>query len=164
MFIYICQAPLHFQFTKNINNWNFEMICLVACSCWQFVFVCWWFVIVCWQFVLICGCLVVVRHGLLVAYDYLCLFGLVFGGSWSLPVLLTTQFNFPFLDYVLNCVIYDTALPSKQLQKQGTTTKKYKLPANNHKPPANDHKSPVNDHKIQKNYHKRPPLHIKLKS
>ena len=32
MFIYICQAPLHFQFTKKLNNWKSENFCLVVCG------------------------------------------------------------------------------------------------------------------------------------
>ena len=49
MFIYICQAPPHFQLMKKLNNWNSEKVYLVVCSCLLVIagsF--WWFVVVCW--------------------------------------------------------------------------------------------------------------------
>ena len=38
MFIYICKAPPHFQFTKKINNWNFEKVYVVVSGCLLVVF------------------------------------------------------------------------------------------------------------------------------
>ena len=101
MFVYICQAPPCFQFTKRINNWNsgkfylvLFLLWLFAGDLWLFVVVCggllvvcgrlWWFVVVCgdlwslagrlWSFVVVCGCLLVVC-----------------GRWWLLPVLVITN-------------------------------------------------------------------------
>ena len=67
MFIYICQAPPHLQFTKKINNWNSEKFYLVVCDCLQVV----------------CG-------RLLVVWDHLCSFVVVCVRLCSLLVLVTT--------------------------------------------------------------------------
>ena len=57
MFLYICQALPHFQFTEKLNNWNSERsIWWFVVACWWFVVVYWWFAVavVCWWFVVVC--------------------------------------------------------------------------------------------------------------
>ena len=78
MFIYICQTPPHFQFTKKLNNWNSEKVYLVVCGC--LLVVCsrlsgglWLFARSFWSFA-----------------GGLCSFVLVCSGLWSLSVLVTT--------------------------------------------------------------------------
>ena len=70
MFIYICQAPPHFQFIKKINNLYIEekrllyRLQLLAGGSWSFAGGLWsfasslqWFAVVyCW-FVIVCTCL-----------------------------------------------------------------------------------------------------------
>ena len=80
--MFICQAPLCFQFTEKKNNWDSEKVYLVVCGCLLVVFsrLClfagglWWFLVICWWFVVVCG------------------------GLWSSPVLLT-KFLEPFLEF-----------------------------------------------------------------
>ena len=55
MFIYICQAPPCFQFTKKLNNWNSEKVCLVIRGC----------------LLVVCGRLLVVSGHLLVVWGRL---------------------------------------------------------------------------------------------
>ena len=123
MFIYICQTPSHFQFTKKINKWNSQKVYLVVCSCLLVIFgrllvvcghfmwllvVCWWFVVVCVRLMVVCGrlmavcdyllevCsrLLVVCGHLLVVCDRLCLLVMVCGRLWSLPLLVTTVLKY----------------------------------------------------------------------
>ena len=68
MFIYICQTPPHFQFTKTLNNWNSEKVRLVVCGC--LLVVCGRLVVVC-SCLLVCGRLLLVCGRLLVACDSL---------------------------------------------------------------------------------------------
>ena len=95
IFIYICQTPPHFQFTKKINNWNSEKVYLVVCSC--LLVVCGRLVVVCGCLLVLCGHLLVVCGRLLVVCDRLCSFVMVCGGLWSLPVLVTTVLNTLYL-------------------------------------------------------------------
>ena len=58
MFIYICHAPPHSQFTKTLNSWNSEKVYLVVCAClwlfvgdfWSFAGGLWWLVGSSWSF------------------------------------------------------------------------------------------------------------------
>ena len=59
MFIYICQALLHFEIKKKLNNWNLEKVYLVVCGC----------------LLVVCGCLLAVCGHLLVIWGDLWLFG-----------------------------------------------------------------------------------------
>ena len=52
MSMFICQAPLCFQFTKKLDNWNSEKVYLVVCVCLLVVY---------GHFLVICGSLLVVR-------------------------------------------------------------------------------------------------------
>ena len=61
MFIYICQAPPCFQFTKKINNWNSEKVYLVVCGCFLVIRLlvvygglCWFLVVCSWFVVVAC--------------------------------------------------------------------------------------------------------------
>ena len=51
MFIYICQAPRFFQFTKKLNNSNSEKVYLVAYGCLLVFFD---------RLLVLCGCFLVV--------------------------------------------------------------------------------------------------------
>ena len=53
MFIYICQAPLCFQFTKESSNGNLEKVYLVICGC--LVLVCGRLLVVCVPLLVVCG-------------------------------------------------------------------------------------------------------------
>ena len=63
MFIYICQTPPCFQFTKKINNWDSEKVYLVVCGC--LLVICGLQLVVCgrlwsfagglWSFLVVCG-------------------------------------------------------------------------------------------------------------
>ena len=82
--IYICQAPLHFQFTKKLNNWNSEKIYLVVCGC---------LLVVCGCLLVVCGILLVVFEDLLVVCGHLLV---ICCSLWLLPVLVTTDFVYRF--------------------------------------------------------------------
>ena len=70
MFLFICQAPPHFQFTGKLNNWNWEKVCLVVSGC---------LLVVCVRLLVVCGCLLVVCSRLIVVCDRLCSFVVVYG-------------------------------------------------------------------------------------
>ena len=90
MFIYICQTPPHFQFTKKWNNLNSGKVYLVVCGCLWFVVV---LLVVSGHLVVVRGCLLMVCGCLLVDCGCLWLFTdglrtfvggfwLFFGGLW----------------------------------------------------------------------------------
>ena len=89
MFIYICKAPPYFQFTRKLNNWNLEKVYLVVGGC--LLIICGRLLVVFGRLLVACGRLLVVCGRLLLVCDRLCPFGVVLGGLWSLPVLVTTD-------------------------------------------------------------------------
>ena len=92
MFIYICQAPPHFQFTKKINDCNSEKIYLVVCG-YLFV-VCGCLLVVYSYLLVICSHLLVFCGRLMVVCDCLCLFVVVCCCLQSLHVAVATIWNF----------------------------------------------------------------------
>ena len=81
MFIYICQTPPHFQFTRKLNNWNSEKVYLVVCGCLM-VF-CGRLLGVCVHLLVVCGRLLAACGHLLMVCDGLCSFVLVCDGLCS---------------------------------------------------------------------------------
>ena len=77
MFLYICQALPHFQFTGKVNNWNWEKVYLVVCC--RLLVVCGVLLMVCWRLLVVRGSLLVFCGRLLVVWDHLCLFVVVCG-------------------------------------------------------------------------------------
>ena len=77
MFLYICQALPHFQFTEKVNNWNSEKVYLVVCGCLRVA--CGVLLMVCCRLLVVCGRLLLFCGRLLVVWDHLCLFVVVCG-------------------------------------------------------------------------------------
>ena len=100
MFIYLCQVPPCFPFTKKVNNWKLEKVHLVVSGC----------------LLLVCGCLLIVCGRLLVVCWS---FVIVCSGLWSLPVLVTTNSKLhmqnnliisTFLDQIVNHSLHTLTL------------------------------------------------------
>ena len=61
MFIYICQNPLRYQFTKKLRNWNPEKVYLVVCGC--LLVVCGRLLVIFVRLLVVCGGLWLLASG-----------------------------------------------------------------------------------------------------